>query len=124
MLSIIGACAFSIVIILSILIICGFPLGEFTMGGQYKIFPKKLRILLVSQLVIQVFFIVVILQMGGFITLWFSHNVTKIIGIVMAIYLSLNTVMNFISKSRKEKYLMTPLSFVTAICFWITSLQM
>lgn len=124
MLSIIGACAFAIVIILSILIICGFPLGEFTMGGQYKIFPKKLRILLVSQLVIQVFFIVVILQMGGFITLWFSHNVTKIIGIVMAIYLSLNTVMNFISKSRKEKYLMTPLSFVTAICFWITSLQM
>lgn len=124
MLSIIGACAFSIVIILSILIICGFPLGEFTMGGQYKIFPKKLRILLVSQLVIQVFFIVVILQMGGFITLWFSHNVTKIIGIVMAVYLSLNTVMNFISKSRKEKYLMTPLSFVTAICFWITSLQM
>lgn len=124
MLSILGACAFSIVIILSILIICGFPLGEFTMGGQYKIFPKKLRILLVSQLVIQVFFIVVILQMGGFITLWFSHNVTKIIGIVMAVYLSLNTVMNFISKSRKEKYLMTPLSFVTAICFWITSLQM
>lgn len=41
MLSIIGACALSIVIILSILIICGFPLGEFTMGGQYKIFPRS-----------------------------------------------------------------------------------
>lgn len=124
MTAMIGASCVSIVIILSFLIICGLPLGEMTMGGQYKVFPKKLRFLLFTQLVIQVFFVVVILQMGGFITLWFSHNVTKIIGIVMAAYLSLNTVMNFISKSKKEKYLMTPLSFITAICFWITSLQM
>lgn len=70
------------------------------------------------------FSIVIILQMGNFIPLWFSYNVTKIIGIVMAIYLSLNTVMNLISKSKKEKYIMTPLSFVTAICFLITALQM
>lgn len=124
MISIIGAGAFSIVIILSILIICGLPLGELTMGGQYKVFPKKLRIVLVTQLILQVFFVLIILQMGEFIPLWFSYNVTKIIGIVMAIYLSLNTVMNLISKSKKEKYIMTPLSFVTAICFWITALQM
>ena len=124
MISIIGAGAFSIVIILSILIICGLPLGELTMGGQYKVFPKKLRIVLVIQLILQVFFVLIILQMGEFIPLWFSYNVTKIIGIVMAIYLSLNTVMNLISKSKKEKYIMTPLSFVTAISFWITALQM
>ena len=55
MISIIGAGAFSIVIILSILIICGLPLGELTMGGQYKVFPKKLRIVLVIQLILQVF---------------------------------------------------------------------
>ncbi|MCI7792173.1 MAG: hypothetical protein MR531_15635 [Lachnospiraceae bacterium] len=124
MLSIIGAGAFSIVIILSILIICGLPLGELTMGGQYKVFPQKLRTVLVAQLILQVFFVLIILQIGEFIPLWFSYNVTKIIGIVMAIYLSLNTVMNLISKSKKEKYIMTPLSFVTAICFWITALQM
>ena len=55
MISIIGAGAFSIVIILSILIICGLPLGELTMGGQYKVFPPKLRIVLVMQLILQVF---------------------------------------------------------------------
>ena len=124
MISIIGAGAFSIVIILSILIICGLPLGELTMGGQYKVFPPKLRIVLVTQLILQVFFVLIILQMGEFIPLWFSYNVTKIIGIVMAIYLSVNTVMNLVSRSKKEKYIMTPLSFVTAICFWITALQM
>lgn len=124
MISIIGVSALSIVIVLSILIICGLPLGELTMGGQYRVFPKKLRIVLVSQLILQIFFIVIILQMGGLIPLWFSARVTKIIGIVMAVYLSLNTIMNFISKSKKEKYIITPLSFVTAVCFWITALHM
>jgi len=124
MFSIIGVCTFSIVIILSILIICGVPLGELTMGGQYKVFPKKLRILLFTQLVLQIFFVIVILQMGKFIPLWFSVKATKIIGIIMAVYLSLNTIMNFISKSKKEKYIMTPLSLISAVCFWVTALQM
>ena len=122
MAAIIGASVFSIVIVLSFLIICGLPLGELTMGGQYKVFPKKLRIILVTQLILQIFFVVIILQMGGFISLWFSGKVTKIICIVMAIYLSFNTFLNFVSKSKKEKYVMTPLSAISAICFWITAL--
>lgn len=122
MVAIIGAITFSVVIILSVLIICGLPLGELTMGGQYKVFPKKLRIVLVTQLIFQIFFVIVILQMGDFFPFWFSKKVTKIICIVMAVYLSLNTVMNFVSKSKKEKCIMTPLSFVAAVCFWITAL--
>ena len=120
--AIIGASTFSVAIILSILLICGLPLGEFTMGGQYKVFPKKLRIVLVLQLAIQIFFVIIVLQMGGIIPLLFSGNVTKIICVVMAVYLSLNTVMNCISKSKKEKFIMTPLSLISAICFWVTAL--
>ena len=57
MVAIIGAITFSVVIILSVLIICGLPLGELTMGGQYKVFPKKLRLVLVTQLIFQIFFV-------------------------------------------------------------------
>ena len=85
MAAIIGACAFSIVIVLSILIIIGLPLGELTMGGQYKVFPKKLRIVLFTQLFLQVFFVIIILQMGGIIPLWFSYNMTRVISICMSI---------------------------------------
>lgn len=120
--AIIGASVFSIIIILSFLIICGLPLGELTMGGQYKVFPKKLRIILVVQLILQIFFVIIILQAGGIIPLWFSDNITRIICIIMAIYLSINTFMNFFSKSKKEKYVMTPLSAISAICFWITGM--
>ena len=66
MVAIIGAITFSVVIILSVLIICGLPLGELTMGGQYKVFPQKLRIVLETQLIFQIFFVIVILQMGDF----------------------------------------------------------
>lgn len=120
MIAIIGTVILLVMMVLCILIICGLPLGELTMGGQYRVFPKKLRLVLITQLVLQIFFVIVLLQNAGFVSLWFSIKTTKIIGIVMAVYLSLNTVMCFISKSKKEKYIITPLSFVTAVCFWIT----
>ena len=122
MISIIGAVTFFVVIILSVLIICGLPLGELTMGGQYKVFPKKLRVVLFIQLFLQIFFVIIILQKGNIMPLWFSYNTTKIICIIMAIYLSLNVLMNLASKSKKEKIIMTPLSLIAAICFWITAL--
>ena len=122
MIAIIGAILMLVVITISILLLCGLPLGELTMGGQYRVFPKKMKMLLVTQLVLQIFFVIIILQMGGYIPLWFSYNVTQIICIIMAVYLSLNTVVNFISKSKKEKYIITPLSLLTAICFWIIAL--
>ena len=55
MIAIIGAGLFSVVIVLSILLTCGLPLAELTMGGQHKIFPKKIRIVLVFQLILQMF---------------------------------------------------------------------
>ena len=79
--------------------------------------------MLIAQLVLQIFFMVIILQTGGFLGLFFSHKVTKLIGIIMAAYLSLNVIVNAISNSKKEKYIITPLSLVSAICFWITVLK-
>ena len=124
MISILGAFLFAIVAVMTVLVACGLPLGEFTMGGKYKVLPKKLRIMAVVSLIIQVFAIFIILQAGGILALWFSEKVTKYICIFFATYLSLNTIMNFLSNSKKEKYFMTPLSSVAAICFWITAFNM
>lgn len=44
MIAIIGAGLFSVVIVLSILLICGLPLGELTMGGQHKFFLRRLEL--------------------------------------------------------------------------------
>ena len=122
--SILGAVLFGIIAIMTVLVACGLPLGEFTMGGQHKILPKNLRVAAVISVAIQIFAMIIILQAGGFIPLWFSFKVTKYICFFFAAYLSLNTIMNMISKSRKERFVMTPLSLIAGICFWITAFQM
>ena len=124
MFSILGAVLFGAIAIMTVLVACGFPLGEFTMGGQHKILPEKFRVMAVISVAIQIFAMIIILQAGGFIPLWLSFKVTKYICFFFAIYLSLNTIMNMISKSRKEKYAMTPISLIAGICFWITAFQM
>ena len=124
MFSILGAVLFGVIAIMTVLVACGLPLGEFTMGGQHKILPKKFRLASVVSVAIQIFAIIIILQAGGFIPLWLSFKVTKYICFFFAAYLSLNTIMNMISKSKKEKYVMTPISLIAGICFWITALQM
>jgi len=108
MFSILGAVIFGAIATMTALVACGLPLGEFTMGGEHKILPKKFRVMAIISVIIQIFAMIIILQAGGFISLW----------------LSLNTIMNMISKSRKEKYVMTPLSLIAGICFWITAFQM
>ena len=123
MFSILGAALFGLIATMTVLVACGLPLGEFTMGGQHKILPKKLRVAAVISVAIQIFAMIIILQAGGFISLWFSFKITKYICSFFAAYLSLNTIMNMISKSRKEKYVMTPLSLIAGICFWITVFQ-
>ena len=124
MLSILGAVLFGLIATMTILVACGLPLGEFTMGGQHKILPRKFRLVAVISVGIQIFAMIIILQAGGFISLWLSFKVTKYLCFFFATYLSLNTIMNMISKSKKEKYVMTPLSLIVGICFWITAFQM
>ena len=124
MFSILGAVLFGVIAIMTVLVACGLPMGEFTMGGQHKILPKKFRVMAVISLGVQIFAMIIILQAGGFIPLWLSFKVTKYICFFFAAYLSLNTIMNMISKSRKEKYVMTPLSLIAGICFWIMAFQM
>ena len=94
------------------------------MGGQHKILPKKFRLAAVVSVAIQIFAMIIILQAGGLLPLWLPFKVTKYICFFFAAYLSLNTIMNMISKSKKEKYVMTPISLIAAICFWITAFQM
>ena len=122
MTAIIGAVLLMIVVVMSIALILGAPLGAFTLGGRFKVFPPKLRLVLATQMLVQIFFAAVLLQLGEHMAPWFSHQITKVIGIVLAAYLTLNSLANFFSKSKQEKYVMTPLSVVTAICYWINAL--
>ena len=120
----VGVCLLLIVIILSILLICGLPLGEFTMGGRYKVWPKEFRVIAIGQLLVQIFAMYILLSAGMIMPLLFTRNITKIICFVFAVFFVINTFMNFISGSKKEKYVMTPMSAIEVICFMIAGIKM
>ena len=124
MFAILGAILFFIIAVFTLLVACGAPLGEFTMGGQHRILPTPFRVMAGISLVVQLFAMVIVLQAGGWIPIWFSAKATQWICFFFAAYLTLNTIANAISKSKKERFVMTPLSLITAVCFWVTAVQM
>lgn len=66
--SIIGAIIFGCIALLTLLVTLGYPLGEFTLGGKYKILPSKMRIMSGISLIIQAVAIIAILDAGEVIT--------------------------------------------------------
>ena len=122
--SIIGAVLLLAVAVMEILLIFGLPLGEFTMGGRYKVLPPMYRMFAASSVILQLFGAAMILQGGGLMNMWFAGKVIKIICFVFAGFFAVNTVMNIISPSKKEKYAMTPLAAVEACCFAVTAFLM
>lgn len=122
--SITGAVLLLAVAVMEILLIFGLPLGEFTMGGRYKVLPPMYRMFAASSVILQLFGAAMILQGGGLMNMWFAGKVIKIICFVFAGFFALNTVMNIISPSKKEKYVMTPLAAVEACCFAVTAFLM
>lgn len=119
--SITGAVLLLAVAVMEILLIFGLPLGEFTMGGRYKVLPPMYRMFAASSVILQLFGAAMILQGGGLMNMWFAGKVIKIICFVFAGFFAVNTVMNIISPSKKEKYVMTPLAAVEACCFAVTA---
>lgn len=101
----------------------GLPYGKFAMGGKYEVMPTQMRAACVVSVVFQFFAILVLLQKGQVISIGLSTGLARGICYVFAAYLTLNTVMNGLSKSKSEKIAMTPLSLVAAICFWVTAIR-
>ena len=123
MMAILGTVLLFAVAVMEVLLIFGLPLGEFTMGGRYKVLPPALRIAAASSILLQIFGALILLQGAGFMKMWFGETPTRIICYVYVGFFALNTVMNLISPSKKEKLVMTPLAAIEAACFIITAIM-
>ncbi|MGN7386363.1 hypothetical protein [Sporosarcina sp. SAFN-015] len=118
--SIVVAIMFVAIAVFQVLLSLGFPIGEFAMGGYHKVLPIRLRIVSAVNALILLFMGFVFLQhtnvLQGFIFLS-----TDILVWVITIFLCLNTIANLLSRSRKERLVMTPLSCITfLLCLYIS----
>ena len=120
--AIIGTISFTPIIILYLLLILGFPLGEFVMGGKNRIIAKESRPPFITALIVQLILLFILLQVGGLIPFLLEPPLTRGIGYFFALYLLFNAVIALFSFSRKEKCVVAPLYLITSICFWATLL--
>lgn len=117
----IGSITFLGAAILYILLSLGLPYGEYAMGGKYTVMPSRMRVVCAISVIIQLTAILYLLQAGDVLS--FGLPFDRGVCYFFAVYLALNSVMNLLSRSIKEKLVMTPLSFVTSICFWLTDVN-
>ncbi|WP_058308195.1 hypothetical protein [Gracilibacillus massiliensis] len=110
---VVAAVIFSLICVITaifqVLLALGYPLGEFALGGSYKILPHKLRVVSVCNALILLFMGLVVLQHAEVFTS-FAFLSTNLLMWVITVFLGLNTLANLISPSKKERYVMTPIS--------------
>ena len=108
--------------VFQLLLAIGLPLGRAAYGGKYEILPKNLRIMSLVAVGIFVFGMIIVLERAGLITIFNNPLLTAIVVWILAVYSTLNVLMNAVSKSRIEKRIMTPLSILIAICCYIVAI--
>ena len=95
----------------------GAPFGEYVLGGRHKVLPNKMRLVSCSFSIIFIFVGLVYLQRGNI--LYIGFNPVFVNGVIIANTLFLAYAMignGFLTKSKKERYLMTPISIIQFIC--------
>ncbi|MBL1225025.1 hypothetical protein [Enterococcus sp. BWR-S5] len=122
--AIIGSCLLGFVALLYITLALGFPLGEFAMGGADRVMPKKKRVACAISIPVQIFAALTLLQAGKVISIGLPDTVAKYICIGFGLYFALNVLMNLMSKSNKERFVMTPLAAITAFSLLFTAFHM
>lgn len=95
---------------------------SFAYGGKYEKLPNNLRIMSLIAVGIFIFGIIVVLEQATIITIFNNELLTIIVVWIFAVYLTLNTLMNAVSKSQWEKQIMTPISFGIAVCCYILAI--
>lgn len=100
-----------------LLLTFGAPLGEYALGGLNKVLPSKMRLVSATFSFIFVFVGMAYLQRGNVLYIGLNSALVNISLIVITLFVAFAIVFNAIlTKSKKEKYVMTPFSILQFVC--------
>ncbi|MFC1893218.1 hypothetical protein ACFLYR_04170 [Chloroflexota bacterium] len=105
-----------------ILLALGFPFGEAAWGGKYRILPPVFRTASLFSAAIFVFVSIIVLDKAGIFSVFNSPTVVTYGVWILTAFLGLNTFSNFISRSKLEKRIMTPISFTLGLLCLLVAL--
>ena len=122
------AAAIALTVILALLAVCqlalvlGAPIGRFAWGGTHRVLPARLRIGSAVSIVIYAVIAVLALDRVGAIDL--VPDVVSTVGMwIVFAYFVLGIPLNAMSRSRAERYTMTPVVAVLAVLSLIVALS-
>lgn len=101
----------------------GAPLGRFAWGGQDRVLPARLRVGSLVSIVIYAVIAVVALERAQMIDLLPGTVIETVAMWLIATYFVLGIVMNGISRSKPERYTMTPVVIVLAVVSIVLALS-
>ncbi|MFE6256596.1 hypothetical protein [Agromyces sp. NPDC057865] len=120
--------AIALVVILSLLAVfqlalaLGAPLGRFAWGGQHRVLPGRLRIGSLVSIVIYAIIAVLALDRAGLIDV--VPDVVSTVGMwVVFAYFVIGIPLNAISRSKPERYVMTPVVTILAVLSLLVALS-
>ena len=105
--------------VLQLLLAFGKPYGQYTWGGANIVLPPRLRIASVLSILLYVFFAVIIADAAG----WITSSLPKSFVFTLAIYFTVGVVINGISHSKNERFIITPVVLILATCSWVIVLS-
>jgi hypothetical protein len=101
----------------------GAPFGRFAWGGAHEILPVKLRIGSAVSIILYSLFILIILNKVHILTLFSKEATSSIMTWILVAYFALGILMNAISRSNPERYLMTPIATALMLLTLIIALR-
>jgi hypothetical protein len=102
-------------------LVLGAPIGRFAWGGQHRVLPARLRVGSAVSIVIYAFIAALALDRAGLVDVVPDPVSTVGMWIVFA-YFVLGIPLNAISRSRPERFTMTPVVTVLALLSLVVAL--
>ena len=92
----------------------GAPLGHFAWGGRHRVLPIGFRIASAVAIPLYIGMIVLMLNRAGIVSVSTNSGAIRVAAWLLVGYFTLGVVANLASRSRPERYVMTPIVLVLA----------
>jgi hypothetical protein len=103
-------------------LIGGAPWGRLAWGGQHEVLPTRLRIGSALSIILYAAFGYAAAAKAGLVLPLVNMSVTSVAMWVLTAYFALGVIMNGISRSKPERFVMTPTAFVLAALYLILAM--
>lgn len=122
MFSIAATVILALLAVFQLALAAGAPLGHLAWGGAHRILPRKLRIGSLVSIALYALIAFVLLEREGVLDLIIVPTFERIAAWLVTAYFVLGIAMNAISRSRPERFVMTPVVLVLAVLSLLVAL--